>query len=159
LPQLSAGVFAAPAAWVNPADGSTWLFVTTSSSISGYQLAASGSTVALTAKWTLAQAGTLPHVSNNVLYVARGNTIQALAAVSGTQLWQAAIGGIHWESPVVANGVLYIMDESAQLTAFSVPTAAVVPAVPSWALGLGAALLLMLGLFVVRALRPSARGR
>ena len=156
--QLSAGVFAAPAAWVNPADGSTWVFVTTSGSISGYQLTASGSNVALTAKWTLAQGGTSPLVANNVLYVARANTIQALASVSGTPLWQASIGGIHWESPVVANGVLYIMDESAHLTAFTVPVAAV-PAVPGWALGLGAALVFMLGFYVVRSsrrFRPSS---
>jgi hypothetical protein len=145
--QLSQGVFAAPAAWVNPADGSTWVFVTTSSSISGYQLTASGSNVALTAKWTVAQGGTSPLVANNVLYVARGNTIQAFAAVSGASLWQGAIGGIHWESPVVANGVLYILDEAGNLTAFTAPAAAI-PAVPTWALWLAAALLLMLGFYV-----------
>ena len=76
--------------------------------------------------------------------------------MSGTQLWQASIGGIHWESPVVANGVLYIMDEAAHLTAFAVPAAAI-PAVPSWALGLGAAFLLMLGLYLFRSARPSSR--
>jgi len=156
--QLPAGVFAAPAAWVNPADGSTWVFVTTSASISGYQLTASGSSVALGLKWTLAQGGTSPIVANNVLYVARANTLQAFAAVSGTQLWQAAIGGIHWESPVVANGVLYIMDEAAHLTAFTVPSAAI-PAVPSWALGLAAALLLMLGFYVVVIGRGSNKPR
>jgi outer membrane protein assembly factor BamB len=150
--QLPSGMFAAPVAWVNPADGSTWVFAN-AGSISGYQLTASGSSVALTQKWTAAQGGTSPLVANNVLYVARANTIQALAAVSGTQLWQAAIGGIHWESPVVANGVLYIMDESAHLTAFAVPAAAI-PAVPSWALGLAAAVLLMLGFWVVRSSRP-----
>ena len=158
--QLSAGVFAAPAAWVNPADGSSWVFVTTASSISGYQLTASGSSVALTQKWTLAQGGTSPLVANNVLYVARTNTIQALAALSGTQLWQASIGGIHWESPVVASGVLYILDETAHLTAFAVPAAAI-PALPRWALGLAAAFLLMLGFWVVRLsrpFRPSASG-
>ena len=150
--QLSAGVFAAPVAWVNPADGSTWLFVTTFGSTSAYQLTASGASVALAAKWTLAQGGTSPLVANNVLYVARASTIQALAAASGTSLWQGAIGGIHWESPVVANGVLYIMDESAHLTAFSVPGAvAAVPAVPRGTLWLAAALLLMLGYFVVRS--------
>jgi len=155
--QLASGMFAAPVAWVNPADGSTWVFAN-AGNISGYQLTASGSSVALGLKWTLSQGGTSPIVANNVLYVARANTIQALAAVSGTQLWQAAIGGIHWESPVVANGVLYIMDESAHLTAFAVPAAAI-PAVPSWALGLAAALLLMLGFYVVRSSRLSSRGR
>ena len=148
--QLSTGMFAAPAAWVNPADGSTWVFATTSNRLSAYQLTASGANVALTQKWTLAQPGTSPLVANNVLYVARANTIQALAAVSGTQLWQAAIGGIHWESPVVANGVVYILDEAAHLTAFSVPATAVTT-MPSWAFWLAGALLLMLGYSVVRS--------
>ena len=147
--QLPQGVFAAPIAWSNPADGSACVFVTTAGSTSAYQLTASGSKVALTQKWTLTQGGTSPLVANNVLYVARANTIQAFAAVSGTQLWQAPIGAIHWESPVVANGVLYIMDESAHLTAFAAPAAAV-PAVPRWPFGLGAALLLMFGLQLVR---------
>jgi hypothetical protein len=40
--------------------------------------------------------------------------------VDGSVLWSnPSIGGIHWESPIVVNGVLYITDPAGNLTAFS----------------------------------------
>jgi outer membrane protein assembly factor BamB len=149
--QLPALVFTAPAAWVNPADNSTWFFFVTTSSISAFRLGATGSTVTLTNPWSLGSGGTSPLVANNVLYVAAANTIQAVSAATGAQLWQTAIGGIHWESPVVANGVLYILDEAGHLTAFTASVAAV-PAMPLRTLGLAAGGLLLLGLIAVRGI-------
>jgi outer membrane protein assembly factor BamB len=59
-------------------------------------------------------------VANGVLYYAGSNLLHALNPLTGASLWSSSlIGGIHWESPVVANGVLYITDESAHLTAYS----------------------------------------
>jgi hypothetical protein len=147
--QLPSGLFTAPAAWVNPADGTTWVFVVTASRISAFQVTASGSSVALTSKWTVSSGGASPLVANNVLYVAGQSSIQALAPSSGTQLWHASIGSIHWESPVVANGVLYILDESAHLTAFTAPPTTV-PATSPPVVGLAAAMLLLLALAVIR---------
>ena len=53
--------------------------------------------------------------------------------------WQdKTIGSIHWESPVVANGVLYLTDESMHLTAYSAVTLPA-PALPrggAWAAAL-----------------------
>jgi hypothetical protein len=156
--QLSTRVLTAPAAWVNPTDGSTWVFVTTVSSTSAYQLTASGSNVALTSKWTNTSGGTSPLVANNVLYVAAPNVIRALSAATGTQLWSASIGGIHWESPVVANGVLYILDEAGNLTAFSAPPVAI-PAMPRWTRGLAALGLLLIGLIAARGIAVASRRR
>jgi outer membrane protein assembly factor BamB len=82
--------------------------------------------------------------------------IRALSAATGTQLWSASIGGIHWESPVVANGVLYILDEAGNLTAFSAAPAAV-PAMPGWTRGLAALGLLLLGLLAVRGTSVPSR--
>jgi hypothetical protein len=31
------------------------------------------------------------------------------------------VGGIHWQSPIVANGMLYLEDQGGNLTAFSLP--------------------------------------
>ncbi len=45
--------------------------------------------------------------------------IRTLDAATGNELWHDGIGGIHWESPVVANGVLSITDGSGNLTAYS----------------------------------------
>jgi hypothetical protein len=151
--ELSAPVFTAPAAWVNPADGSTWVFVATGSSVFAYQLTA-GTSLGLTSKWTNGSGGTSPLVANNVLYLANANVIQAFSAVSGAQLWSASIGNIHWESPVVANGILYILDESAHLTAFALPPAPAVPALPSRAIGLVVAGLLLLALYRTPPRRP-----
>jgi hypothetical protein len=145
--QLNGLVFTAPAAWVNPADGSTWVFVTTGGAISAFQLTAAGSSVALTSKWTSTPGGSSPLVANNVLYLARGNSLQALSPASGTQLWSATIGGTHWQSPVVANGILYFLDQSAHLTAFAPPPAPAVPASPRAALALGVAGLVLLALY------------
>jgi hypothetical protein len=64
-------------------------------------------------------------VANNVLYYAGSNDLRALSPITGAQLWQdTSIGGIHWESPVVANGVLYLTDESRNLTAYALARAA-----------------------------------
>jgi outer membrane protein assembly factor BamB len=149
LPQGATSVFAAIATWVNPVDASTWVFVATSNGVSGLRLAidASGNP-SLATMWKLTTGGTSPIVANNVLYYARSGTVLALDPTSGTQLWTGSIGSIHWESPVVANGTLYITDESAHLTAFVGPTAA--PATPLGMLCVGLALMLGVGLAVSR---------
>jgi outer membrane protein assembly factor BamB len=153
--QLSNEVITAPAAWVNPADGSTWVFVAATTSLTAYQLTANGSTVALVSEWTTVLNGTSPIVANDVLYVVAANAIRAFSPATGVQLWQAAIGGIHWESPVVANGILYVLDENAHLTAFAVPAA--VPTAPRRVVGIAAAGLLLLGLLVLGRLAGARR--
>lgn len=121
-------VFAQPAVWTNPCDSSAWVFVTTSSGISGLRLVTDGSgNPRLETQWQKTAGGTSPVIANGVLYYVTAGNIQALSPVNGNQLWHdTQIGGIHWESPIVANGVLYVTDESAHLTAYG-PT---VPAAP-----------------------------
>ena len=143
---------AAIAVWINPLDGTSWVFLANHGGTAGLHLATSGTSVTLNTMWTNAASGSSPIVANGVLYVAGPNQIQALAATSGALLWQGAIGGIHWESPVVANGILYIADESAHLTAFSLPSPPPqVPAVPMRALWLAGAAMLVGGLLATRA--------
>ena len=115
-------VLAQPAVWVNPSDGSVWVFVVNSSSISGFKLTVDSSGIPhLQSQWSQPDgAQSSPLVANGVLYDAHSNTIEARNPVTGSQLWHdTSIGGIHWESPVVANGRLYISDESGNLTAYS----------------------------------------
>ena len=59
-------------------------------------------------RWT-GGPGTSPLVANGVLFIARSGLISALDPASGSTLWSSSqIGSIHWQSPVVANGVVYI---------------------------------------------------
>jgi hypothetical protein len=111
-----------PAVWTNPADGKVWVFVSNGSGLAGFEFLVDGSgNPSLVSRWT-AGAGTSPIVANGVLYYARSNLLLALDPTTGTQLWSSSlVGSIHWQSPIVVNGVLYLEDQSGHLTAFSLP--------------------------------------
>ena len=111
-----------PAVWVNPTDRSTWLFVSDYSGSAGLQLSVSpGGDPSLITKWT-SDWGSSPLVANGVVFIARSGMISALNATDGSLLWSdSRIGQIHWESPIVANGKLFITDQNGNLTAYSLP--------------------------------------
>lgn len=113
-------VFTQPAVWVNPADHSTWVFVATFSGLSGLKLEIGNNGMpSLKPVWQNGDEGSSPIVANNILYCAGSRSIRAFDPTTGKTLWHSTdIGGIHWESPIVVNGVLYITDESGNLTAF-----------------------------------------
>lgn len=111
-------VLTAPAVWTNPANHETWVFVANDNGISGLRLGLSGSTPVLSGVWTKSPGGTSPVVANGVLVYASSGTIHALDPSSGNPLWSKPIGSIHWESPIVVNGLVYITDGNKHLTAF-----------------------------------------
>lgn len=118
------GVLTSPAVWQNPSDGSTWAFVGNSAGISALKLTlGAGGVPALTVAWQKSGGGFSPLVANNVLYFAGTSNLRALDPTTGAVLWSTTqIGSIHWQSPIVVNGVVYIADGAAHLTAFSLPT-------------------------------------
>jgi len=111
-----------PAIWVNPTDHSDWIFVSNGAGLSGLQLSVSpGGDPSLVTKWTVG-GSTSPLVVNGVVFFTRNNLVGALNATDGSLFWSDnRIGKIHWESPIVVNGVLYITDQSGKLTAYSLP--------------------------------------
>jgi hypothetical protein len=119
---MGGGILTQPAVWINPADSSIWVFVSNGSGLAGLQLTISPSgDPSLVTRWT-SSGGTSPLIANGVLFIARSGFIRALNAADGSLLWSDNhIGSIHWESPVVVNGVLYISDQNGNLTAFTLP--------------------------------------
>lgn len=113
-------VLTQPAVWVNPGDGSTWLFVANGNGISGLKLGLSALNVPqLQPMWQSGHGGTSPILSDGVLFYAGSGNVWALNPTNGNVLWHnTEIGGIHWESPIVANGMLYVTDENGKLTAY-----------------------------------------
>jgi F5/8 type C domain-containing protein/putative pyrroloquinoline-quinone binding quinoprotein len=112
--------------WTNPADESTWVFVASySGNLIAYKLLIDGNgNPSLAQEWLQAQPAGVPGgsliVANGVLYSAIDHTIRALNPTTGATLWSSSsIGTIHWQSPVVANGVVYIADNSNEITAYS----------------------------------------
>ncbi|HEX8954485.1 MAG TPA: hypothetical protein VF945_21670, partial [Polyangia bacterium] len=118
-----------PAVWVNPADHSTWVFIADDSGISALTLVPDGGTAkpSLKTMWMKGTGGTSPVVANGILYYAANgqgrngaNNVYALDPVSGNVLWMGAlvplgggtaVGGIHWQSVIVAHGALYAPSE------------------------------------------------
>jgi hypothetical protein len=119
-------VLSQPAVWVNPADSSTWLFLANGNGTSAFRVNIAGNgNPSLVSQWSGANGGnSSPLVANNVLYVANGSALRALDPVTKATLWTSAagaIGSIKWQSPIVANCAVYIADQSARLSAFTLP--------------------------------------
>lgn len=113
-------VFTAPAVWVNSRDNASWVFVGTYNGLAAFRLLVDKSGVpSLKLEWKQSDGSSSPIIANGVLYCAVSGSVRALDPVSGKVLWHDGnVGRIHWESPIVDNGVLYITDESGNLMAY-----------------------------------------
>jgi hypothetical protein len=106
-----------PAVWTNPGDGSVWVYIANNSGLHAYKVIlatinAHASTPQLAEQWN-SSAGTSPVIAAGTLYYASSGKVRGLDAVSGAQTWQdTSIGSIHWASPIVVNGRLYVIDQN-----------------------------------------------
>jgi len=125
-----------PAVWVNPSDHSTWVFAGNGSGLSGLQLGLDASNrPALAMRWNRtgsSNASTSPIVANGVLYHAgpcadAGICVTAHDPLSGDVLWSSPhIGNVHWQSPILVDGALYVTDNNAKLWKFALPAGDVI---------------------------------
>ena len=111
-----------PVAWID-SSGQTWVFVTDDcDNLYAYTVTTTAGVSGL--QFVYQQAGighTSPLLVNGLLFVEQGTQIHAVRASDGTVLWSGAMGGLHWESPLVANGKVYVPDDSGNLTVFGLP--------------------------------------
>jgi outer membrane protein assembly factor BamB len=145
-------VLTAPAVWVD-AGGTPWVFVANDSGISGLRVTADGSGApSLAPVWTNPSGGTSPAIANGVVFYVGGSGLLALAATTGAQLWSDGhTAGIHWQSPIVINGHVYVADELGHLLAYE-------PQAPSICAADGTTLCLQGNRFKVRATWQTADG-
>ena len=120
---LDSKVFSAPAVYQSPS-GTVYVYVGLADGMYAYTLTPMGEAGQLTQVWkaslNLGRSGTSPSVRNGVVYVAANDQLVALNATTGATLASATIGAVHWESPMIARGVVYVTDESNNLTAFQI---------------------------------------
>jgi hypothetical protein len=114
-------VLTQPAVWVNPADGAVWVFIANGNGISGLKLTLSPlGAPTLVSQWTNAAGGFSPVIADGILYYAGTGVLHALNPTTGSTLWSDTtnVGGIHWESPIVIQGHVYLTDEASHLIAW-----------------------------------------
>ncbi len=141
-------VLTAPAVWVDPATGTPWLFVANDAGLSALRVVADGSgTPSLAPAWTDPNGGTSPVVANGVVVYVGGAGLRALSAKHGTVLFSDAApgrAGIHWQSPIVIDGRIYVTDNGGNLWAYA-------PTAPTTCVPDATTLCLLGGRFQVRA--------
>ena len=109
-----------PAVWVNPADASTWVFITNDNGTSALKLVVDGAgNPSLVLQWSNTTRSTSAVLANNVLYEASGDRVGAYDPLTGANLWQdTTLGSLHWQSPIVVNGAVFMEDIAGHLNAY-----------------------------------------
>ncbi len=108
--------------------GITWIFYATTNGLGGVQLRTVTGKATLHQIWLHEGPYSSPLMANGVLYAAENGALRALNPLTGAYLWssdQAGAGqdihGVHWESPTVINGHVYMPDENGVVTAYGLP--------------------------------------
>jgi outer membrane protein assembly factor BamB len=114
-------LFSAPAVWTDP-HGATLVFIGTASAVSAFAVETVDGKSALRRVWSAASGGTSPIVAGGLVFAATDDAVNAFDAMSGKLVWSTAqpsaggsIGSVHWESPIVDRGWLYVSDETGRL--------------------------------------------
>jgi len=113
-----------PAVWTDPASGIPWLIAVYKSTVHAFFAQANArGRPQLVEAWNIpTTGGTSPVVADGVVFfVAQTKQLVALDAKTGTQLWSSPVDGVHWASPIVVNGVVYLADNDATLRAYAAP--------------------------------------
>lgn len=122
---MKESVLTQPVAW-NDAHNTTWVYITDNSELVAFKVMTD-----LHGHTTLQEAyqnnhgGTSPFIANGILFVQGNNVLWAMEPTTGTTLWSStqtsaggSIGGLHWQSPIIVNGRVYVPDEDGHLTAY-----------------------------------------
>lgn len=124
--QNSCGFYSQPAIWTDPATHQPWIAVASACGLIIYRLATGADGVSrLEPVWRDTPQLTTPVYANGALYGVESGALRVWDATSGRRLWgsdqrsaNGSIGEIHWESPIVVDGAVYISDENGALTCY-----------------------------------------
>lgn len=122
---VACNIFSLPISWTD-ASNTTWVFVTDMcTNLYAYKVA--GTT--LTQVYKNSNGGSSPLMVNGMLFVQSSGSIKAINPTTGSILWTGSVGSMHWQSPAVVDGHVFVID-SGNLTAFTVPNLPTATAAP-----------------------------
>jgi outer membrane protein assembly factor BamB len=87
----------------------TWVFVADSQGTQAWRFSGGK----LHAAWSNSSDGTSPVVAGGLLYVAGSGAVRVYLPTSGKLLATLQTGSVHWQSPIVAGGVLAMPEGNA----------------------------------------------
>lgn len=114
-----------PVVW-NDGAGMTWVFVANFSGFSAFKVVTDGAGhTTLQLAYHNGNSGSSPFMANGVLFVQGDGVLRAMNPTTGAVLWSStqasaggSIGGLHWQSPIVVNGHVYVPDNAGNLSAY-----------------------------------------
>jgi outer membrane protein assembly factor BamB len=98
------GLFSQPAIWKG-----RWAFVATDRGTAAWLLRGGR----LRAVWSNGTGGTSPVVAGNLLYVAGSGSVKVYVPTSGKLVATLPSGAVHWQSPIVAGGRVFMPEGNA----------------------------------------------
>jgi len=98
------GLFSAPAIWKGK-----WVFFSTDRGTAAWLLRGGR----LHAIWSNSNGGTSPVLAGNLLYVAGNGSVHVYVPTSGKEVAALPTGGVHWQSPIVADGHVAVAEGNA----------------------------------------------
>lgn len=105
-------------AWQD-ANNQTWVFVANDSGFSAFKVVTDGAgRTTLRLAYTNGTTGSSPIIANGVLFMQSHGSTVAMAPTTGAILWSGNTGTLHWQSPIVVNGHLYVVDNAGNMYAF-----------------------------------------
>jgi len=121
---INCNVFSQPIGWVD-GSGNTWVFVTDMcDSLYAYKVVNS-TLQKVYEKDNIGRSS--PFLVNGMLFLQKNGSVTALNAATGATLWTGNVGSMHWQSPIVINGKVFVLTNDGKLTAFGVNTVLPIP--------------------------------
>ena len=116
VPQGGDGMSEQPVVWVDP-QNVTWLLIANKAGVSGLKVNYTNlHTPTLETRWQHSGVAKSGLIANGVFYYAAScgsnYCLHALNPVTGAPYWTSSdsIGALHWQSPILVNGAVYIAD-------------------------------------------------
>lgn len=123
---ISCQIFSHAIAW-NDSSNQTWVFFTDMcANLLAYKVVTSAGHTSLQPVYQKSGLGkNSAFLANGILFVP-GSSLSAIDPTTGTVLWSSSqataggdIGPLHWQSPIVVNGAVYMPDDNGTITAYA----------------------------------------
>ena len=112
------------AVWTDPDTGVSWFLLACEALEYGFMVDSGtfgGPNVRLVQSWTRDVGGTgggSPVVANGIEFVIEAQNLVGLDPKTGTVVWSTPIAGVHWASPIVVDGKIFLADGNSTISAY-----------------------------------------